>query len=234
MSALGIHVDVAGAIEGGGYLAIYDNGFAGQIDVSLPSLGVRIAGGLSVRHVVDEQDPSRKATAVLITLEVDFPVPIALGSSGLGIYGFGGLFALHHKRDEHEGDPIPALDWLTRVNGNPTDITGWKPEIDRWAIGLGAVLGTMDAGFIVNVKGMLIFEMPGPRILFVMKAKILAIRPPRQGNPTATILAVIDLDLGRGRINDRPDIRLRNQADALGACAGQGDLPVRGSGAFRH
>ncbi|WP_428411628.1 hypothetical protein [Pararhizobium sp.] len=200
VSALGIHVDVAGAIEGGGYLAIYDNGFAGQIDVSLPSLGVRIAGGLSVRHVVDEQDPSRKATAVLITLEVDFPVPIALGSSGLGIYGFGGLFALHHKRDEHEGDPIPALDWLTRVNGNPTDITGWKPEIDRWAIGLGAVLGTMDAGFIVNVKGMLIFEMPGPRILFVMKAKILAIRPPRQGNPTATILAVIDLDLGRGRI----------------------------------
>ncbi|WP_412066278.1 cadherin-like beta sandwich domain-containing protein [Rhizobium sp. SYY.PMSO] len=200
VSALGVHIDIAGAIEGGGYLAIYDNGFAGQLDVSLPSLGVRVSGGLSVRQVTDEQDPSRKATAILITLEVDFPVPIALGNSGLGIYGFGGLFALHHRRDERETDPVPALDWLIRVNGNPTDITGWIPDIDNWAIGLGAVLGTMDAGFIINVKGMLIYEMPGPRVLFVMKAKILAIRPPRQGNPTATILAVIDLDLGRGRI----------------------------------
>ena len=80
------------------------------------------------------------------------------------------------------------------------EITGWVPDIDHWAIGLGAVLGTMDEGFTLNVKGMLIFEMPGPRILLVMKAKIIAIRPPREGNPTATILAVIDIDLGRGRI----------------------------------
>lgn len=200
ISALGVHIDIAGVIEGGGYLAIYEDGFAGQIDVSLAGLGIRIAAGLSIRNVSDPNDPARKATAVLITLEIDFPVPIALGSSGLGIYGFGGLFALHHRRNENPSDPVPALDWLTRVDGNPTDIRGWEPQIDNWAIGLGAVLGTMDAGFIINVKGMLIFEMPGPRLLFVMKAKLLSIRPPREGNPTATILAVIDLDLGRNRI----------------------------------
>src|SRR6202008_3628391 len=113
-----------------------------------------------------------QATAILLTLEVDFPVPIALGNSGLGIFGFGGLFALHFRRDEHPNDPVPALDWLTRVNGNPMEITGWVPDIHHWAIGLGAVLGTMDDGFTLNVKGMLIFEMPGPRILLVMKAKI--------------------------------------------------------------
>lgn len=200
ITALGVHIDVSGAIEGSGYLAIYPDGFAGQLDVSLPGIGVRVAAGLSVRHVTDPNDASRTATAVLLTLEVDFPVPIALGNSGLGIYGFGGLFALHFRRDEHANDPVPALDWLIRVNGNPMDITGWTPEIDRWAIGLGALLGTMDAGFTLNVKGMLIFEMPGPRILLVMKAKIIWIRPPREGNPTATILAVIDIDLGRGRI----------------------------------
>ena len=200
ITALGVHLNVPGAIEGSGYLAIFPDGFAGQIDVSLPGLGVRVAAGLSVRHVTDPADPGRTATGILVTLEIDFPVPIALGSSGLGIYGFGGLFALHHRRDERPSDPVPALDWLTRVDGNPLDITGWVPEIDRWAIGLGAVLGTMDAGFILNVKGMLIFEMPGPRILLVMKAKIIWIRPPREGNPTATILAVIDVDLGRGRI----------------------------------
>ncbi|KAA1176986.1 hypothetical protein FP026_25830 [Rhizobium tropici] len=200
ITALGVHINISGAIEGGGYLAIYPDGFAGQLDVSLPGLGVRVAAGLSVRHVPTPPAPGPQATAILLMLEVDFPVPIALGNSGLGIFGFGGLFALHFRRDEHPNDPVPALDWLTRVNGNPMEITGWVPDIDHWAIGLGAVLGTMDAGFTLNVKGMLIFEMPGPRILLVMKAKIIAIRPPREGNPTATILAVIDIDLGRRRI----------------------------------
>ncbi|WP_211231849.1 hypothetical protein [Amycolatopsis balhimycina] len=200
ISALGVHIDVPGALDGHGYLAIYPDGFAGQLDVSLPGVGVRVAAGLAVRHVAEPPPGTRTATAVLVTLEVDFPVPIALGSSGLGIYGFGGLFAVHHERDEHPGDPVPALGWLERVNGNPLDISGWKPEIDHWAIGLGAVLGTIDAGFTLNVKGMLIFELPGPRILLVMKANVIKVRPPRQGNVTAAILAVIDLDLGRQRI----------------------------------
>ncbi|OCB55639.1 hypothetical protein A5722_16965 [Mycobacterium vulneris] len=200
ISALGVHINIPGALDGHGYLAIYPDGFAGQLDVSLPSVGIRVAGGLAVRHVADPADPTRTATAVLVTLEVDFPVPIALGASGLGIYGFGGLFAMHYERDEHPNDAVPALDWLQRVHGNPMDISGWKPDIDHWAIGLGAVLGTMDSGFILNVKGMLIFELPGPRILVVTKAKLLQKRPDRTGDVDATILAIIDLDLARQRI----------------------------------
>jgi hypothetical protein len=200
ISALGVHISVPGVIDGHGYLAIYPDGFAGQLDAALPSLGVRVAAGLAVRHVADPANASHTATAVLVTLEVDFPVPIALGSSGLGIYGFGGLFAVHYERNENPSAPVPALAWLEAVNGNPLDITGWRPDIDHWAIGLGAVLGTMDAGFVLNVKGMLIFELPGPRILLIMKANIIKVRPPRQGNVTATILAVIDVDLGRNRI----------------------------------
>jgi hypothetical protein len=204
LTALGVHIDVPGAIEGSGYLAIYPDGFGGQLDVSLPGIGVRVVAGLSVRHVTDPADPNHTATAVLVTLEVDFPVPIALGCSGLGLYGFGGLFALHFKRDEDPNAQLPALDWFSnRVHppGNPMDINGWKPEIDHWAIGLGALLGTMDDGFVLNVKGMIIFEMPGPRILFVMKAKIIQPRPDRKGDTDATILAVIDLDLGREMIS---------------------------------
>jgi large repetitive protein len=200
ISALGVHINVPDAIDGHGFLAIYPDGFAGQLDISLPSVGIRVAGGLAVRHAIDPTDPQRTATAVLVTLEVDFPVPIALGASGLGIYGFGGLFAMHYERDEDPTDPVPALAWLHKVNGNPMDITGWKPEIDHWAIGLGVVLGTMDGGYILNVKGMLIVELPGPRILIVTKAKLLQPKPDRQGDVDATILAVIDLDLARARI----------------------------------
>jgi hypothetical protein len=202
IGALGVHIDVPGAIEGHGYLAISPDGFAGQLDVSLPGLGVRVAAGLSVGHVTDPANAGRSATSVLVTLAVDFPVPIAMGASGLGIYGFGGLFALHRGRNEDLTDAVPALDWLKkRRNSDPTDLTGWEPRIDTWAIGLAAVLGTMDSGFTLNVKGMLIFEMPGPRILLVMKASLLEPRPQRQGEVTATILAVIDVDLGRGRIS---------------------------------
>jgi hypothetical protein len=200
IGALGVHIDIPGAIEGRGYVAIYPDGFGGQLDVSLVGLGIRIAAGLSVRHVTERPPGAREATAVLLTLDVEFPVPILLGNSGLGIYGFLGLFALHHTRDEHPADPVPALDWLMRLNGNPLDITGWRPEIDDWAIGVGAVLGTVDAGFTLNVKGVLVFELPGPRILLVMKARLLWPRPPRGGKPDATILAVIDVDLGRGMI----------------------------------
>ena len=199
ISALGVHLNVPGAIEGHGYVAIYPDGFAGQLDVSLPSLGVRIAAALSVRHVVDPTDPDRTATAVFVGLEVDFPVPILLGASGFGIYGFAGLFAMHHRRNEDDSAPVPALAWLEEF-GSPTNVAGWVPEIDRWAIGLGAVVGTVDQGFTLNVKGMLLIELPGPRVLLVMRARILSPRPARPGPVEATILAVIDIDPGRRRI----------------------------------
>jgi hypothetical protein len=201
ITALGVHIDIPGAVEGHGYLAVFPDGFAGQLDATLPSLGVRIAAGLSVRSVADPNNPAITATAVMVTLEVDFPVPILLGNSGLGIYGFGGLFAVHHRRNEDPNSAVPALDWLAkRQDGNPLDLTGWVPEIDTWAIGLGALLGTADGGFILNVKGMVVFELPGPRLLLIMKASVIWPRPPRKGKVEAKVLAVIDLDLGRGRI----------------------------------
>ncbi|MEM9636335.1 MAG: hypothetical protein AAGA94_01710, partial [Pseudomonadota bacterium] len=141
---------------------------------------------------------------------VHFPAPIPLGSSGLGLLGVLGLFAMHYGRnetEEHRATPTPALAWLEATGGEPTRLGSgsnpfWSPQIDRWAFGVGAVLGTMEGGVLFNLKGVFLLELPGPRILLMMKAKLLAPPPEVRGLDSAggSLLAVIDLDAARGTL----------------------------------
>ena len=118
---------------------------------------------------------------------------------------------MHYKRDEeppvNPNLPI-ALDWFyNKAKGEPHLIAvdgrrTWVASPDRWSFGLGVVLGTMEGAFILNLKGMLVLELPGPRILIFVKAEILEPRPPR-GKPadqTAGILAVVDMNFQAGYI----------------------------------
>ena len=61
---------------------------------------MRIAAALNVRDIAPDPPDHDGATAVAVALEVDFPVAIPLGTSGLGIYGLVGLFAMHFQRNE--------------------------------------------------------------------------------------------------------------------------------------
>jgi hypothetical protein len=120
----GVRVNLAQVLVGSGSLQIGNDGaVAGAIDISLVQLKIRIAAGLSISPV--DKD-GRKATAVLATLTVEFPSPIVLFSTGLGIYGFSGLFAMHYKRLEPERSPTdivsPALRWLQRAGGDAARI----------------------------------------------------------------------------------------------------------------
>jgi large repetitive protein len=208
ITALQVGLEIPGVLSGSGYLAIEQAGpdgdevaMKGRLDLSLEAIGVRVAAGIWLAHVVNES--GEEATAVKVDLEVDFPVPIVLGTSGLGIYGFNGLFAMHFTRTENPAVPVPALDWFVNtVEGQPTDDKGWKPALDRWAFGVGAALGTLEGGKVLKVKGMLVLELPGPRVLLAMKAKLLdPDRPKAEGTEDlGAILAIIDLDVPRGTI----------------------------------
>jgi large repetitive protein len=203
ITALGVTVDIPGAFYGRGYLNVNDDGsIVGSLDLMLRPIGLRIAAGIEIGHTPGGQ------TAVLIELEVDFPAPIVLGNSGLGIYGLLGLVAVHYQRNEDpNGQPTPALDWLiNKAKGDPVTIPppqlAWSAADDAWAFGAGLVIGTMDDGIVLNLKGTLIFELPGPRLLLFMNAKILFPRPPLRDNAQqGTIRAVIDIDFGRGTID---------------------------------
>ena len=189
LTALGAHVDVAGAFTGGGYLKVeQDGGFTGRLDMAIaPPLGLRASAGLAIRPVED-------VTGVLVTLDLGLPVPIPIANSGLGLFGFLGLVGVHYERDQEP--PKTALDWFLGVGGDATGgqaLRGWKPKAHHWAFGIGAVIGTVEGGFLFHAKGMVVIEAPGPRVLIVMKADILSARPRVKGDPvTGTLLAVIE------------------------------------------
>ena len=203
LTAFAASLTVPGTLEGRGYMEINSNPFEikGQIDVSLVPLKLRLAAGIGVANIPAAL--GGPATGVIISLELELPVAIPLAQSGFGIYGFLGLFAMHYTRDESGITSLtPALTWLKeRAQGNPTNIAAWKPEVDHWAFGLGAILGTMEGGIIFNVKGMVLLELPGPRLLLVVRANLLAVLPDlKDKNAEGTFLCVIDLDFGRGTL----------------------------------
>ncbi|MBG6191387.1 hypothetical protein IWX64_002347 [Arthrobacter sp. CAN_A212] len=201
ITAFGASIDIPGALAGKGYLELSQTEVKGQLDLTLVPVSVRIAAGVGVANIsVEEGGP---ATGVIVTLEVEFPVAIPLGQSGIGIYGFMGLFAMNYSRDMTGIDTsnmAPALAWLRATGGNPLNVEFWKPEVNAWAFGVGAILGTMGSSVIFNLKGLIMLELPGPRLLLIMKAKLLAVMPALGGNAEGVFLAVIDLDMGRGTL----------------------------------
>jgi large repetitive protein len=223
----GISVDIAKVLVGSGYVNIIEppappagapssghvdgafGGIEGAFDVSLVPVKLRIAASFGIRPVTSD-DGTRHATAVFLGLIIDLPAPIPLAQSGVGIYGFAGLFAMHYKRLESDPDPTdaigPALLWLVKADGEPAKLVNshseslWGPELDRWSFGVGLMLGTMEGGFLVNLRGMFVLELPGPRILIFVKVLIVKALPDLK--PAADliigILAVVDLDFQRG------------------------------------
>lgn len=188
----GVSINIPKTLSGQGYIDL-NNGIKGSLDVTVIPAKLRMKAGLALQNI---QAGGRSVTAALATLAVEFPNPIPLFGTGLGLYGMLGLFAMHYKRNENPSVPVPALEWLTRAHGDPTDITAWTPDIDRWAFGVGAVAGTMEGGTVFNMKGMLLLELPGPRILLFVKAQILEKRPGTKGaTETAALLGVVDVNL---------------------------------------
>ncbi len=205
LTAFGAGIKVPGVIEGKGYMEMNNANdsmeIKGGIDVSLVALKLRVAAQIAVAQIAEAD--GGPATGVAIALEVELPVAIPLAQSGFGIYGFLGLFAMHYRRDEDGINSLtPALTWLKeRAQGNPANLKAWKPQKGSWAFGAGITLGTMGSPIIFNVKGMFLLELPGPRILLVVKANLLAVMPElKDKKAEGTFLCVIDLDLGRGTL----------------------------------
>ena len=210
----GIGVDIPGTLTGNGSVEIIRNsdgensGFSGSIDLSLVPVKLRIAASISIVKI---DDGPREVTAVYFSLGVEFPTPIVLAQSGLGIFGFHGLFAMHYRRVEGERQPGesmgPALQWLDDAGGEPNKLvndnngkTIWEPCIDRWSFGVGALIGSLEGGYLVNLHGTFVLELPGPRILIFVKLQIISQLPDTGESVKTGILGVLDLDFERGRL----------------------------------
>ncbi|MBY8977176.1 hypothetical protein KHP62_15265 [Rhodobacteraceae bacterium NNCM2] len=216
LTALAASIDIPAVLRAAGYLEIgstfNEDGIEiseirGGLDLTIVPIKLRIRAEMAIANI--PESAGGPATGVVVAIEVTFPAPIPLGSSGLGLLGVLGLFAMHYGRNEtpFASDATPALSWLNATGGEPTKLSEgdqhfWTPQIDRWAFGVGAVLGTMEGGVIFNLKGVFLLELPGPRILLMMKAALLTPPPAVKGLEEAggSLLAVIDLDAGRGTL----------------------------------
>jgi large repetitive protein len=181
LTALGASIDVPGAFTGRGYVQISPGELAGFFDISIaPPIGIRASAGLKISSANGVQ-------GVFIGARIEFPAPIPLANSGLGIYGFAAALGVNMERT-----PAPTpLAWLAGLpNRDPLHVSGWRLKAGGWAFAVGATLGTIDGGIILKMQGLLMLELPGPRVLVLMKAKILATPPDPAQYP---ILAVIDI-----------------------------------------
>jgi hypothetical protein len=207
LTAFGASVDVAGVIKGSGYMALTagaspgTSAFSGQVDVSLVPLSLRIAAAVKVESL---KDGGRDLTAIYLGLNVVLPVGIPLGASGLGIFGFRGIFGMHFRRSLAHDDAAsgaPSMGWLAAAAGKPHLLQNpdngkilWEAQADNWAFGIGALLGTMEGGVLVNLDGTLLLELPGPRLAILMNARILSPPPSMEGvGSSGGVLAIIEM-----------------------------------------
>ena len=200
MTKLRASIDIPGTLHGSGSLEFTEFGFKGAFDLTVTPVNIRIAATLAV-----ERDPVRGVTGVLVGGRVEFPVPILLGNSGLAIYGFMGGIGVNYQRDEtpFDGSLTPALDWVMAQyprTGQVMAPEGWTLEPGALAFAAGISVGTVDGGFTVHLDGLVLIELPGPRLLLIMKADVLSPPPLFGGDQTANFLAVLDIDFGRGSI----------------------------------
>lgn len=219
----GVRVNIPGVLLGNGFVEVIDadipdengntvhaKGVEGGLDLTLVALKVRVSANIGLGTLHDNTT-GRDAVSVFVGMRVEFPTPIILFQTGLGIYGFMGLFAMHYKRLENPPDPTsavgPALGWLVKAEGDPTKLRNsaserlWQMAMDKWSFGVGVILGTIDGGILMNFQGMLVLELPGPRILVMVKMKIVSVLPSQPATPasvlTTGIIGIIDLDFGR-------------------------------------
>ena len=135
---------------GRGFVEFTPLGFKGAFDLTVTPLNVRATAVLAV----ESRDG---VTGVLVGIEVEFPVPIPLGNSGLGLYGFLGGVGVNYdatspfRRAGAGARVARASSWAHRAATSCTRRLG--ACAGAYAFAAGVLLGTAEGGFIVAPQG---------------------------------------------------------------------------------
>jgi len=162
-----------------GYLSMKEEEYLGSVKIKLPK--ANIAGGATMR-----MKPKMPAWAIDAFLEMSVPIP--LGPSGLGIYGFRGLFGYRYIATKQAAGLSAEDDWFDYYKVDmppdgkglhlgkmqtPDESSGAKTPI---SIGAGLSLATAtDQGKTFSLQAFLLISLP-ELILIQGKANILGER----------------------------------------------------------
>ena len=112
--------------------------------------------------------------------DVESPVPIPLGQSGLGIYGIKAGAGLNTAPNldgkNSQGKPVELIDLYREryQKYDMTDVRKLKAQSDSATMLAGVTLGTSpDASFAARFGGLLMLSVPGPLLFIEAKAQII-------------------------------------------------------------
>ncbi len=169
--------------------------FDGDIHLTLETPELEIDGTLVIGSVKGAQG---RYNFFAIYVDVDLPTGIPLASTGLGIYGFAGLFALQMEPNKQPSDMWFSIDHSKSFYHHPkqgiTDLKSkWVPRKGSFAVGAGITLATLaDNGYTFNGKFLLAIVIPGPIVLIQGAASFLKKRAEGQDEGQFRALAVLD------------------------------------------
>lgn len=195
LNGVGVELEIPGTLRFKGEIAYRElpggiHRFDGAIRVNLLSLGLEVDGRLVVGTM--DGDPF-----FALHLGVELPAGIPLFSTGLGLYGFAGLFALEMEPgkapDEEWYGVGPEEGWYKKPEIGVSDLQKWDPRRGSLGLGAGVTLGTLpDNGFAFSGRFLLVIVFPGPVVLLEGKANILKERSSLSEEPVFRALAVLD------------------------------------------
>lgn len=174
--------------------------FDGDIRLKLLSLGMEVDAVLVIGAAALPDGSSYPFFAIY--LGVELPAGIPLWSTGLGLYGLAGLFALQMEPDKHTDEEWygvgPSDGWYKRPQIGVTDLAQkWRNQEASLALGGGLTIGTVaDNGFTFNGRMLLVLVFPGPILMIEGKAGLLRERAKLSDEPIFRTLAVLDARAG--------------------------------------
>jgi hypothetical protein len=201
LSGVGVEFEVPGAVHFKGAVAMTEPSpgvtrFDGAITLKLIALELEVEAQLVVGY-----DRPKDYAFFAIHLGVELPAGIPLWSTGLGLYGAAGLFALQMEPDKRPVEAWyaiqPAPSWYHRGRVGVTDLTKWRNAKGALALGAGVTIGTVaDNGFTFAGRFLLGISFPGPVLFIEGRANILKERASLGDEPIFRALVVLDARAG--------------------------------------
>jgi hypothetical protein len=197
--------------------------FDGTISLKLVSLGLEIDAVLVVGSATGVRG---NYTFFAIYLAAELPAGIPLWSTGLGLYGAAGLFALsmepNRKPDEKWYGVGPGEGWYKRGTVGVTDLKRkWDPNPASLAFGAGVTIGTVaDNGFTFAGKVLLVIVLPGPIVMLEGKANLLKERASLGDEPLFRSIAVLDNRAGFFTVGLDAQYKYEKAGEMIGIAGG--------------
>jgi hypothetical protein len=148
--------------------------YQGSVSVTIRSLRISAKASMAMRP---------KVPAWIVDVELELPVPLALGATGLGIYGFRGLVGNHYVASKSFIGVNQDDSWYEYLkkkvpprNKQGIGIEKFDPTKKGFSVGVGATIATMgDNGWTFSSKVFVLLSMP-EMLLIEGQANVLAKR----------------------------------------------------------